>query len=91
MVIRIDEERQRRTVTTRLPVPAAVTDGSSASRDSEQPGPVGLAEPPQVLEDQATGYVLKIPCSFRVTLPTGRLAGPRERLGDCRCRARAQG
>jgi SRSO17 transposase len=25
-----------------------------------------------VLEDQATGYVLKIPCSFRVTLPTGQ-------------------
>ena len=26
----------------------------------------------QVLEDQATGYALKIPCSFRVTLPTGQ-------------------
>jgi SRSO17 transposase len=26
----------------------------------------------QVLEDQATGYVLKIPCSFRITLPTGQ-------------------
>ncbi len=26
------------------------------------------------LEDQHTGYVLKIPCSFRVTLPTGRKA-----------------
>ncbi len=24
------------------------------------------------LEDQATGYVLKVPCSFRVTLPTGQ-------------------
>ncbi len=24
------------------------------------------------LEDQHTGYVLKIPCSFRVTLPTGQ-------------------
>ena len=26
----------------------------------------------QVLEDQRTGYVLKIPCSFRITLPTGQ-------------------
>jgi SRSO17 transposase len=26
------------------------------------------------LEDQATGYVLKIPCSFRVTLPAGQKA-----------------
>jgi SRSO17 transposase len=26
----------------------------------------------QALEDQATGYVLKIPCSFRVTLPSGQ-------------------
>jgi SRSO17 transposase len=26
----------------------------------------------QVLEDRHTGYVLKIPCSFRVTLPTGQ-------------------
>jgi SRSO17 transposase len=26
----------------------------------------------QALEDQDTGYVLKIPCSFRVTLPTGQ-------------------
>jgi SRSO17 transposase len=25
-----------------------------------------------VLEDRGTGYVLKIPCSFRVTLPTGQ-------------------
>jgi SRSO17 transposase len=25
-----------------------------------------------LLEDQSTGYVLKIPCSFRVTLPTGQ-------------------
>ena len=25
-----------------------------------------------VLEEQRTGYVLKIPCSFRVTLPTGQ-------------------
>ena len=25
-----------------------------------------------LLEDQRTGYVLKIPCSFRVTLPTGQ-------------------
>jgi SRSO17 transposase len=28
----------------------------------------------QVLEDQRTGYVLKIPCSFRITLPTGQKA-----------------
>lgn len=28
----------------------------------------------QVLEDQGTGYALKIPCSFRVTLPTGQKA-----------------
>jgi SRSO17 transposase len=26
----------------------------------------------QAVEDQGTGYVLKIPCSFRVTLPTGQ-------------------
>jgi SRSO17 transposase len=26
----------------------------------------------QALEDQGTGYVLKIPCSFRVTLPAGQ-------------------
>jgi SRSO17 transposase len=25
-----------------------------------------------LLEDQGTGYVLKVPCSFRVTLPTGQ-------------------
>jgi len=25
-----------------------------------------------VLEDQHTGFVLKIPCSFRITLPTGQ-------------------
>jgi SRSO17 transposase len=28
----------------------------------------------QALEDSRTGYVLKIPCSFRVTLPTGQKA-----------------
>jgi SRSO17 transposase len=28
----------------------------------------------QVLEDSRTGYVLKVPCSFRVTLPTGQKA-----------------
>jgi hypothetical protein len=26
----------------------------------------------QVLEDQRAGYVLKTPCSFRITLPTGQ-------------------
>ena len=51
------------------------------------------------LEDQHTGYVLKIPCSFRVTLPTGqkiradhaaRLV-PAARLADRLGRARVQG
>jgi SRSO17 transposase len=26
----------------------------------------------QALEDQGTGYVLKVPCSFRITVPTGQ-------------------
>lgn len=51
------------------------------------------------LEEQHTGYVLKIPCSFRVTLPhraegprrSRRPHGPRERLADRLRRARVQG
>jgi SRSO17 transposase len=50
------------------------------------------------LEERRTGYVLKIPCSFRITLPTGQKIRadhaaalvPRRRLADRLRRARVQ-